>query len=232
MAQTQIEMNEIEWKSVPGYPNYQINIATLSVRNLSTSKNLVLRKGMVQLIGKNGNISINIPRLLFCVSKGIDPRMVPRNIIVVIENGYPIAYERSEYMSEKIKSVYHEKANQVPLESYMNARDFIDSVISAMEYNDYTTVAKHLYGYRKRLIGRIMKNGVMRNEDEAVELASAAIERTISNIISGVLVFFPFQYLYGVARGISMDIHRAEKAARDFIRSNPNYKSYEKRDVI
>lgn len=67
-------MNEIEWKSVPGYSNYQLNISTLSVRNLSTNKNLVLRKGMVQLIGKNGNISINIPRLLFCVSKGVDLR--------------------------------------------------------------------------------------------------------------------------------------------------------------
>lgn len=72
----------------------------------------------------------------------------------------------------------------------------------------------------------------MRNENEAIELASVAIERTISNIISGVLVFFPFQYMYGVAKGISMDVHRAEKATRDFIRSNPNYKSYEKRDII
>lgn len=135
-------------------------------------------------------------------------------------------------MSEKIKSVYHERANRDPLESYMNARDFIDNVISSMESKDYTTVAKRLYGYRKHLIGRIIKNGVMRNEDEAVELASAAIERTISNIISGVLVFFPFQYMYGVAKGISSDIHRAEKKSRDFIRSNPNYKSYEKRDVI
>ena len=66
-------MKEIEWKSVPGYSNYQLNIATLSVRNLSTNKNLVLRKGMVQLIGENGNICINMPRLLFCVSKGIPP---------------------------------------------------------------------------------------------------------------------------------------------------------------
>lgn len=206
-------MKEIEWKSVPGYSNYQLNIATLSVRNLSTNKNLVLRKGMVQLIGENGNICINMPRLLFCVSKGIPPRLVPRNIIIVIENGYPVAYDRSEYMSEKIKSVYHERANQDPLESYMNARDFIDNVISSMESKDYTTVAKRLYGYRKQLIGRIIKNGVMRNEDEAVELASAAIERTISNIISGVLVFFPFQYMYGVAKGISADIHRAEKKA-------------------
>lgn len=225
-------MKEIEWKSVPGYSNYQLNIATLSVRNLSTNKNLVLRKGMVQLIGENGNICINMPRLLFCVSKGIPPQLVPRNIIIVIENGYPVAYDRSEYMSEKIKSVYHERANRDPLESYMNARDFIDNVISSMESKDYTTVAKRLYGYRKHLIGRIIKNGVMRNEDEAVELASAAIERTISNIISGVLVFSPFQYMYGVAKGISSDIHRAEKKSRDFIRSNPNYKSYEKRDVI
>ena len=108
-------MNEIEWKSVPGYSNYQLNMATLSVRNLSTNKNLVLRKGMVQLIGKNGNISINIPRLLFCVSKGVDPRRVPRNIIVVLENGHPVAYDRSSYMSGKIKSVYHEKTNQNPL---------------------------------------------------------------------------------------------------------------------
>lgn len=225
-------MNEIEWKSVPGYSNYQLNISTLSVRNLSTNKNLVLRKGMVQLIGKNGNISINIPRLLFCVSKGVDPRRVPRNIIVVLENGHPVAYDRSSYMSGKIKSVYHEKTNQNPLESYTNARNFIDNIISAMESGDYTTVVKSLYGYRDKLIGRIMKNGVMRNENEAIELASAAIERTVSNIVSGVLVFSPFQYMYGVAKGISMDIHRAEKVTRDFIRSNPNYKSYEKRDII
>ncbi|MFK2716278.1 hypothetical protein ACIXUF_11980 [Bacteroides fragilis] len=206
-----IDMNEIEWKSVPGYSNYQLNISTLSVRNLSTNKNLVLRKGMVQLIGKNGNISINIPRLLFCVSKGVDPRRVPRNIIVVLENGHPVAYDRSSYMSGKIKSVYHEKTNQNPLESYTNARNFIDNIISAMESGDYTTVVKSLYGYRDKLIGRIMKNGVMRNENEAIELASAAIARTVSNIVSGVLVFFPFQYMYGVAKGISMDVHRAEK---------------------
>ena len=225
-------MNEIEWKSVPGYSNYQLNIATLSVRNLSTNKNLVLRKGMVQLISKSGNISINIPRLLFCVSKGIEPQRVPRNIIVVLENGYPVAYDRSAYMSEKIKSVYHEKTNRTPLESYTNARNFIDNVISAMESGNYTTIVKSLYEYRNKLIGRIMKNGVMRNENEAIELASVAIERTISNIMLGVLVFFPFQYMYGVAKGISMDVHRAEKATRNFIRSNPNYKSYEKRDII
>lgn len=221
-----------EWKSIPGYSNYQINMFTLSVKNISTNKELILRKGMVQLIGENGNITINVPRLLFCVTRGINPHQVPRNIIVVIEDGCPVAYDRSTYMSDKIKAINHEKVNKTPLESYMNARNFIDSIISAMESQNYTSVAKYLYGYRTKLIGRIIKNGVMRKESDASELASAAIERTISNIISGVLVFFPFQYIYGVAKGISMDIHRAERKTRDFIRSNPNYKSYDKRRAV
>ncbi|WP_289292522.1 MULTISPECIES: hypothetical protein [Bacteroides] len=225
-------MNEIEWKSIPGYSNYQINTHTLSVKNLNTGKELMIRKGMVRLISNKGNVTINMPRLLFCVTKNITPNQVPRNIIIVIEDGMPVAYDRSSYMSDKIKSVYLEKANKTPIESYMNARAFIDSVITAMETKDYTHVVKHLYGHRTKLLGRVIKNGVMKDEDEAKELVSAAIERTISNIISGVLVFFPFQYMYGVAKGISIDIHRAEKEMRSFIRSNPNYRSYDKSRAI
>lgn len=222
-------MNEIEWKPIPDYPNYQINIRTLSVRNLYTGKDLMIRKGMVNLISKKGNVTINIPRLLFCATKNVAPIQVPRNIIIVLEDGIPVAYDRSSYMSDKIKSVYLEKVNKTPIESYVNARAFINSVITAMETKDYTHVAEHLYGHKTKLLGRIIKNGVMKNEDEAKELVSAAIERTISNIRSGVLVFFPFQYMYGVAKGISQDIHRTEKKMRSFIRSNPNYRAYDKR---
>lgn len=220
-------MSEInEWKEIPGYPNYQINTRTLTVKNIPASRDLVIRKGMVQLRGDMGSITINMPRLLFCVNRNINPNAVPRDILIVLDGGYPVAYDRKEYMSTKTKDRYA-KTNKTPIESYSNAREWINTVILAIQTKDYTHVIKELYGYSDKLIGHVMRNGVMRNENDAKELASAAIERTLTSIISGTLVFFPYQYMYGAARGIAGDIHRAKKATREFVRSNSNYRSYD-----
>lgn len=216
-----------EWKEIPGYPNYQINISTLDVKNISTNKTLVIRKGLVQLCGDVDRVSINIPRLLFCATRGINPNQVPRNILILMEDGNPVAYDRNTYMSEKIKNVYHEKSNKSPLEYYLNGRKFIDKVINAIQSDDYSLVVKELYSYYDKLVGRIIKNGLMRVESEAKELASEAIERVIKNIMSGTLVFFPYQYMYSIAKGIVINIRIAEKSTREFVRSNSNYKSYD-----
>lgn len=216
-----------DWKEIPDYPNYHINIHTLSVKNVFTNRVLMIRKGLIQLCNDRERITINMPRLLFCATRGVKPKLVPRDILIIMEDGYPTAYDRKTYMSDKMKDVYA-KVNKTPLESYTNARVFIDLVITAIQSNDYTHIIKELYSYRKKLIGHIIKNGVMRNENDAEELASAAIERTLTNIISGTLVFFPYQYMYGTARGISADIHRAKKHTREFVESNSNYRSYDK----
>lgn len=215
-----------EWKSIPGMPLYEMNLQDLSVKNVKMGKYMTITDNRVGLRNNKGHIRISIPRLLFCVQNGIEPERLTRSTIIVLEDGKPVVYERNSYMSKKIKAVYCEKSNKNPLESYLNAQAYINIVIDAMKTKDYTLVAKSLYDYKGVLIGRIMKNNIMHNKDDATELVSIVIENTLSRMISGTIVLFPFQYMYSAAKRMAAAVHKKDKETKDYIRNNYTYRKY------
>lgn len=112
-------MSETEWKMIPGYPRYEMNISTLQVRVIKSGRVLSTRGGAVTISRNAKYICLSLPKLLFFVDRNIEPSTdAVKDVIMTNENGRIVVYEKSEYMSQKIQEVYAIKRTIPAIEVY------------------------------------------------------------------------------------------------------------------
>lgn len=224
----QEEMSETEWKMIPGYPRYEMNISTLQVRVIKSGRVLSTRGGAVTISRNAKYICLSLPKLLFFVDRNIEPSTdAVKDVIMTNENGRIVVYEKSEYMSQKIQEVYAIKRTIPAIEVYTRAKKYLGKVIDAIEANDYTLILNEMYSHLPLLKKRLVKNGVV-PYSEVDELCYAAVERVVGYIKQGTIVFEPYNYLYSTAKGMAFDARKAKRKTVEIIRKL----GYEERRVV
>lgn len=210
-------MNE-KWLEIVWFSNYLMNPDTLVIRNVLKDRILKVNgRKQVALINHDGQYSITIPRLLFSVINGISPKKVPVNFFIVIEENKPAVYNMSEYLYKKKMECRKRRVEDIdPLQIYREERDFIDKIIVSLETENMDFVFSEIYKHNDGIVSYLLNSSLVCNKDAAHEIASCALETTIEHIISGKVVFKPFEYIKNVARFLAMRVRSDKKKQRAF----------------
>lgn len=210
-------MNEI-WLEIVGFPNYLINIDTLEVKSILRGHILKIdMSNQVTLKNDEKYFKITPARLLFCAMNRIPPKEVPSDILIVIENGRPKVYNRSEYLCKKRSECKKTRAVDIdPLRTYREERDFIDKVIVSLETGDMIAVFSEIYKHRKGIVSYLINQRLVSNKNVAQEIASCSMEMTIEHILKGKIVSIPSRYLRITARFLALKVKRENKKQREY----------------
>jgi len=217
----------MKWIKIPGYESYVICKETLQIKNIVTGNIMSRTHGSVRLSCKGKQKNYTPQRLLYCAVNGYDVDKVPNSIIVAKdENGELKAYTRKDFSSKLIfKS---NKTRKFPSESYHEIKNFIEIVLRYQDTGKTDELITTLYGYEEKAVRYCINNRYVCNESEALELVDMAIEKTVSNIVSGNIVVYPFKYIVSIVKLVKRELNKRKRIEK----SLEDIRIYEKKRII